>query len=105
MDDIEITNVKILPTNELSVTPVSDSNDNFQFIYRAATGVTWNDDEQCFMSPAPKEWSYFDWYKNIIATVFSEMGINLIITPQTKWEDIPAGLQREIKEYNYHSGA
>ena len=100
MDNIEITKVEVLATNELSVTPVINWNDFFQLIYRTATGVVWNERNQCFMSPVPKEWSHFDWYANIVTSVISEMGVNLIITPETKWLNVPERLKKEIIKYD-----
>ena len=100
MENIEITKIEVLASNELSVTPIVNWNDFFQFIYRTATGVVWNDKNQCFMSPIPKDWSHFDWYANIVASVISEMGVKLIITPETKWLNIPKSLQEEIKNYD-----
>ncbi len=91
METIEITKVEILPSNEISVTPITNWNDFFQFIYRTATGVVWNDENQCFMSPIPREWSHFDWYANIVTSVISDMGVNLIITPTTEWLNISRG--------------
>ena len=99
MENIEITKIEVLPSNELSVTPIVNWNDFFQFIYRTATGVSWNDKDQCFMSPAPKEWSHFDWYVNIVTSVISEMGVNLTITPDTKWLNVPESLKNEISNY------
>ncbi len=99
METIEVIKIEVLATNELSVTPAVNWNDFFQFIYRTATGVTWNENEQCFMSPIPREWSHFDWYANIVDSVVSEMGVKLIITPNTKWHNISQDLQNEITKY------
>jgi hypothetical protein len=99
MEDIEITNIELLNTNELSVKPAVNWNNSFQFIYRTATGVIWNEKTQCFMSPIPKEWSHLDWYANIVTSVLSEMGVNLIITPNTNWLNMPEDLQNEITNY------
>ena len=99
MDNIKIIKVEVLETKELSVTPEVNRNDLFQFIYRTATGVTWNEKEQCFISPIPKEWSHFDWYANIVDSVISEMGVNLIITKSTKWHNVPQNIQDNITNY------
>ncbi len=99
MENIEIIKIEMLATKELSVTPISNCNDTFQFIYRAATGVTWNEKMQYFMSPIPREWSHFDWYVNIVNSVASEIGVNLLITPKTKWHNIPNELQDKIISY------
>ncbi len=99
MVNIGIIKVEVLITKELLVTPVVSWNNFFQFIYRTSTGVKWNEKEQCFMSPIPKDWSHFDWYSNIVDSVISEMGVNLIITPKTKWHNISTNLQNKITSY------
>ena len=100
MEIIEITKLEVIDTNELSVTPIINWNNFFQFIYRTATGVKWNEKDQCFMSPIPKDWSHLDWYKNIVTSVASEMGVRLIITPKTKWLNVPNCLKEEIEKYD-----
>jgi hypothetical protein len=99
MENIEITKIEVMPSNEISVTPITNWNNLFQFIYRTATGVVWNEKNLCFMSPAPKESSHYDWYANIVTSVISEMGVNLIITPEAKWINVPKNLQEEITNY------
>ena len=99
MEYIEITKIEILQSGELSVTPVVNWNNSFQFIYRTATGVAWNEKSRCFTSPVPKEWSHLDWYGNIITSVLSEMEVNLKVTPKTEWLHVPESFQRAIANY------
>ena len=99
MEKIKITEIAVLKTGEVSVTPIINWNDIFQFIYRTATGVVWNESNQSFMSPVPRDWSLFDWYKNIVGSVTSEMGVLLIVTSDTQWRNVPAYLQKQIESY------
>ena len=99
MEEIEITKIAVLESGEIRVTPVLNWNDFFQFIYRTATGVTWNETSQSFMSPAPQDWSLFDWYKNIVSSVTSEMGVLLKVTSKTEWHNVPQALQKKIENY------
>lgn len=43
MDEIEIIEIAVLETGEISITPSVNWNNSFQFIYRAATGVIWSE--------------------------------------------------------------
>ena len=97
MEEIEITEIAVLATGEIRVTPVVNWNDFFQFIYRTATGVVWNETNQSFMSPVPKDWTVFDWYKNIVGSVISEMGVLLKVTPKTQWHNVPNNLMQQIE--------
>jgi hypothetical protein len=104
MENIEITKIEIDESGKLLVTPIINWNDFFQFIYRAATGVRWNENSKCFVAPVPKEWSQFDWYANIVTSVRSENGVNLKITPRTKWLNVPDSLKVKIMNYDKSIG-
>ena len=67
----------------------------FQYIYREAMEVNWCDENNFLYSPKPREWSYLDWYKQIIKAA-KEQSCNLQITNQTKWVNIPEKLKNEI---------
>lgn len=101
MEEIEISEIAVMETGEVRVTPIINWNDLFQFIYRTATGVEWNESAQCFMSPAPRDWSQFDWYANIVSSVASEMGVVLKVTQKTKWVNVAKELQGDIEAYVY----
>lgn len=99
MEEIEVTEIAVLDSGEIRVTPIINWNDFFQFIYRTATGVVWNETSQSFISPVPKDWSLFDWYTNIVGSVISEMGVFLKVTPNTQWHNIPMELRQQIESY------
>ena len=101
MEEIEISEIAVTETGEIQVTHIINWKDLFQFIYRTATGVEWNEKSQCFMSPAPRDWSLFDWYANIVGSVASEMGVVLKVTQNTKWCNVPKELQGDIEAYVY----
>lgn len=69
---------------------------SFQYIYRSAAEVHWDDGQKHLYSPTPREWSYADWFKHIIAVVKEEYGCALIVTDKTKWMNIPALLKTQI---------
>jgi len=69
----------------------------FQFIYRAAMEVEWDDVERCFYTPVPQELSYGDWWLKVLAAVESEMGVALKIDGATIWEDVPPSVEQEIR--------
>jgi len=97
MKSVDITEISILETGELLVKPKENKDNIFQFIYRTATGVNWDEQSQCFKTPKPKEWSYQDWYENIISSVIDEIGIELKITSNTKYYNISNNLKESIK--------
>ena len=99
MKEIEITKISILESGELSVTPIINWNSSFQYIYRTATGVVWNESSKSFMSPVPNDIPLISWYQNIISSVISELGVLLIITSNSQWHNVSKELQQEIESY------
>lgn len=71
-------------------------NKRFNYIWRSATEVHWDQEKKFLYSPKPREWSYYDWYCHIITVVKSEFGCELIINDETNWFDIPDELKNKI---------
>ena len=100
MDLVEINEVRISEDGKLFIKPTSNPSKVFKFVYRAAMEVYWDEDTQCFYTPKPREWTYLDWYKQVLAAVVSEMGVQLSITENTDWKNIPVKVQQEIEQYD-----
>lgn len=70
----------------------------FEYIYRAAAEVNWDHKEKFLYSPKPREWSYYAWYKHIIAIAKDEYGCELRLTRNTRWINISNELKEQIIE-------
>lgn len=70
----------------------------FPLIYRTATEVHWDDKNKFLYSPKPNEWTYLDWYKQIIGVVKTECNYILKLTGTTKWTNISDDLKKKIIE-------
>ena len=75
---------------------IKPETEHFEFIYRAAAEVGWDDKEHFLYSPKPKEWTYFDWYRQIIMATKDEYGCQLVLTDKTQWTNIPNELKDQI---------
>ena len=75
---------------------IKPQTEQFEFIYRDASGVDWDDKEKFLYSPKPSELSYFDWFRQIILATKGEYGCELKITSETKWTNIPDKLKTQI---------
>ncbi len=93
MYDDAISEMGIDSKDRLYIIPLSQK---FPYIYREAMEVHWDSKGGFLYSPKPREWSYFDWYRQIISAV-KEQGCTLYITEKTKWVNIPNGLKAEIE--------
>jgi hypothetical protein len=69
---------------------------SFEYIYRAAAEVGWDNKEKILFSPKPRERSYHDWYRHIIDIVKDEYGTELRLTEQTKWKNVSEELRSQI---------
>jgi len=68
----------------------------FEYIYRAAAEVGWDSKEKSLFSPKRREWSYYDWYRHILAITRDEYGVELYLTVHTKWTKDPDDLKQQI---------
>ena len=69
--------------------------EKFTMIYRSAAEVHWDNTGSFLYSSKPREWSYYEWFKHIIA-VAKDNGCDLLLTGDTLWTNIPDLLKREI---------
>ncbi len=90
MTSDDIAEIRIDATERLCVVPQTNS---FPYVYRAGMQVHWDDEGQYLYSPKPREWSYVLWFQRIIAAVKGEYGCTLVITPETRWQNIDDSLK------------
>jgi hypothetical protein len=93
MTSDNIAEIRVDATERLCVVPQSKS---FPYIYRAAMEVQWDDKARHLYSPKPREWSYAQWFRQIIAAVKQEYGCTLVITASTRWQNIDDSLKTMI---------
>ena len=88
-----IEEVGIDPGGRLYVKPFSAS---FPYIYREAMDVHWDATGGFLHSPVPRERTYFDWFKQILAAA-KEQSCELRLSGSTRWKNIPPSLRGEIE--------
>lgn len=88
-----ITEIGIDKFDRLFIIPEKEK---FTLIYRTATEVHWDEKGNFLYSPKPKDWTYFDWYKQIVGVVETECNCKLLLTDKTQWSNIPAELKQQI---------
>ncbi|NOZ47124.1 MAG: hypothetical protein GXO79_10135 [Chlorobi bacterium] len=90
----EIASIEIDHQGRLNIKPKSEK---FNLIYRTATEVHWNSDNQTLYSPKPRDWTYLEWFKHIVKVVKEECFCELNIAEETKWINIPSELKKRMK--------
>lgn len=91
----EILQIGIDENGRLFIVPKTQS---FPYIYREAMEVHWDSEGKFLYSPKPREWSYIEWYTQILKAV-KEQSCLLLITENTQWINILEELKNEIINY------
>jgi hypothetical protein len=68
----------------------------FPFIWREAMEVHWDVAGGFLHSPVPREWSYADWFRRIVAAA-RQQAWELELTADTVWTNIPADVRFSIE--------
>lgn len=77
MDSEIINNVEVTDAGELFLGLEGNGKPMYQYIYREAAGVYW-DEKRCGFKSAPlKEWSCSKWYSHIVSIINSGLGVEL----------------------------
>jgi len=71
----------------------------FEFIWRDASAIRWDETKKILYSPKAGELTHYDWYREILLATKGEYGCQLILTEKTQWTNIPDDLRRLITLY------
>ena len=96
--------IKEIGIDEFGRLYVSPKKSTFPFIYREAKEVNWDENHKYLYSQKPREWSHFNWYKQVIFAA-KEQGCELQITNKTAWVNVPEELKNEIQTWSTQKNA
>jgi hypothetical protein len=88
----EISEVGIDDRGRLYVRPETTT---FPYIWREAMEVHWDVEGGFLYSPVPREWSYADWFTQIVSAA-REQAWDLHLTPRTQWANVPEDVRVAI---------
>lgn len=97
--DIPISKITVTDDGRILIFP-STTNSIFEFVYRAAAGVYWNKELHCFSSSNPNNWdnwTYTNWYGQILSVVKDELGKRLRLTDATVFNSKSEDFEDEIR--------
>ena len=97
MRSIPIAQIEVAESGLLSIAPGVPDVEHFEHICRTATGVRWLRGCRSFSPVRMAELSHAQWFSVIVGAAASEYGVQLEITPQTKWQNVPAEIRAEIE--------
>lgn len=70
----------------------------FEYIYRSAMNICWNESEHYLYHRISGSWSPVDWYRQISSAVENEYGCHLYLTERTIWDNIDESTKETIKK-------
>lgn len=101
MKKITIDKVSVQEDGKLRIYPHIASPD-YQYIYREACEVYWDQREKCFFSPVPREWDYKDWFGQIVCVARNGLGIVLNFSSTTEFFSDDPNFKNEMIAANDH---
>ena len=84
--------------NELILKITGKGHPSYQYIYREAAGVYWDEQEKGFKSTPLREWTISKWFFHIKDIVKIGLNMNLEMDNNISWENIPTDEQEKIKD-------
>ncbi len=91
----EIVRVEVLKTNELQVVLEGGGDADYQYVYREAKGVYWNNEVGAFRGTERIEWTVAAWFAHIVA-VCRDIGVILRLGDAVEWTGVPEADKKEI---------
>jgi hypothetical protein len=96
MEIEEISKIEIQENGEMFVVLASGGKPMYQYIYREAAEVYWDNEVKGFKAPTPRKWNHSDWFKQIVSVVASGLGVTLKLSNATIWVNVPKQTKAEI---------
>ena len=95
-----INRIEVLETGELLLGLEGEGRRDYQFVYRAAMGVYWDEERQGFKSTPMRTMSCSQWFRHIAAGVYGELGVKLTFGEHVTWSNVPEEEQAKIRREN-----
>lgn len=92
-----INSVVLNPSNELVLGITGKGNPSYQYVYREAAGVYWDQDQIGFKSTPLGEWTISKWFFHIKDVVKNGLNVDLEMIENVTWENIPTSEQLIIR--------
>ena len=91
----EIVKIEVLDTSELQLVLASGGDASYQYIYREARGVYWDNELGAFRGTERVKWTLVEWFAHIIA-VCSDIGVALSLGDAVEWVGVTDKDKQEI---------
>lgn len=93
-----VSNIEIASTDGLLVVRLaSGGKPSYQYVYRAAAGIYWDNDTGAFKFKTKSDTRFVHWFAHLCEVLEDEMDLRLRLDGRTTWTNVPSNIQREIE--------
>jgi hypothetical protein len=92
-----ISNVEITQDSELLLRLESGGKPSYQYIYRAARGIYWDEERHGFKFKGPVDWPHAKWFSHVVEIIHSEFRLKLVLGESVAWENVPEDVRKSIQ--------
>lgn len=91
-----VSDIEIASGGELLLRLENGGQPSYQYVYRAAAGVYWDQEQYAFKFVARADDDYAKWFAHILKILEDEMGLQLRLSDEVMWINIPDKVKDEI---------
>ena len=89
--------IAIDAAGRLFVRPNLPQADYLTRIHRDDSGIEWDDEMRALCAAEPHRWEHLALFRQLRAAAQREYGCDLVLTPSTVWDKVPADLRSKIE--------
>jgi hypothetical protein len=93
-----VSQVIVEPKAGLLVVLQGDGLKPYEYIYREANGLRWNNERRAVHAYEPSRWEHAELLRHVAHTVREAFGEELLLSPSTEWVGISPELKAELCE-------
>lgn len=75
----------------------SGDSQSYQYVYRAAAGVYWDDNVRAFKLDTKNDKRFVHWFAYVCKVLEEEMNVRLRLGNRTAWTNVPTDVRSEIE--------
>ncbi len=96
-----VSNIEIAPDDSLLVVGLEGGGSpSYQYVYRAAAGVYWDNVAGAFTLDMKNDKRFAHWFAHLSKVLEDEMNVQLHVGGQTAWTNVPNDVRSKIELSN-----
>lgn len=91
-----VSNIGITDEGVIVIALESGGKPSYQYVYRAAAGVYWDQDAKAFIFATKNDGRYAKWFAHILNVLDDEMGLQLRLANEVTWTAVSDEVRNEL---------